>query len=93
MARGRRVLAIHGADDANVPIQGGVGAKGLSQVAYRSEADSQRVMQASGATYVLDVVKGADHALDHIDAALERDEGVTVGRKAAVFFGLEGGAR
>jgi len=86
--RGRRVLAIHGADDQNVPIQGGVGSKGISQVAYRSEADSQRTMLASGATYTLDVVKGADHFLDHIDAGLVRAEGVTVGQKALAFFGL-----
>ena len=89
--QGRRVLAIHGADDANVPIQGGVGAKGLSKVAYRSEAASGRTWAASGAIYALDVVQGADHFLDHIDARMQQAEGVTIGRKAAAFFGLEAG--
>ena len=87
----RRVFAIHGADDANVPIQGGVGAKGLSKVAYRSEAASGRTWAASGAIYALDVVQGADHFLDHIDARMQQAEGVTIGRKAAAFFGLEAG--
>ena len=87
--QGRRVLAIHGADDANVPIQGGVGRNGLSKVAFRSEASSGRAWAASGAAYTLDVVAGADHFLDHLDAALARAEGVGIGPKAVAFFGLE----
>jgi poly(3-hydroxybutyrate) depolymerase len=87
-ARGRRVLAIHGADDANVPIKGGVGSKGLSQVAYRSEDASRRTMEASGAAYTLKIVANADHMLDHIDAALTQAEGATVAKLAVEFFGL-----
>ena len=93
MARGRRVLAIHGVDDANVPIRGGAGTKGVSGVAYQSEADSQRALQTSGATYTLDVVQGADHFLDHIDAGMVRTEGVTIGQKAVAFFGLAGSGK
>ena len=91
--QGRRVLAIHGADDANVPIQGGVGSKGLSKVAYKSEADSERIWAASGATHTLDGVQGADHFLDHIDAALRQADGVSIGQKAVTVFGIGGGAR
>jgi predicted esterase len=85
MAQGRRVLAIHGADDANVPVGGGVG-RGLAQIRFRAEADSQRTMQASGAAYTLEIVPGADHPLDHIDAAL--GAGKSVADQAAAFFGL-----
>lgn len=37
-AKGRQILALHGADDRNVPLDGGVGAQGLSRLAFRSEA-------------------------------------------------------
>jgi polyhydroxybutyrate depolymerase len=87
-AKGMRVLAIHGADDENVPIAGGVGSKGLSKVSYASEAQSQRIMQASGVSYTLDIVPSADHKLDDIDAALQKAEGTSIAEKAVRFFGL-----
>jgi polyhydroxybutyrate depolymerase len=87
-ARGKSILAIHGADDQNVPLAGGKGTKGFAGVAFRSEAQSQQVFAASGATYALDVVSGADHMLDHIDAAMQKSEGVSVAEKSVRFFGL-----
>jgi polyhydroxybutyrate depolymerase len=87
-ARGKRILAIHGAEDENVPVAGGRGSKGVSGVAYRSEAESRQVFTASGAAYDLDLVQGADHYLDHIDAAIQRTDGQSIAEKAARFFGL-----
>ena len=87
-AAGHRVLAIHGADDQNVLIKGGVGTKGVSGVAFRAEAASQATWQASGGAYTLEIVPGADHPLDHIDAALKADGRGTVAEQAAAFFGL-----
>jgi len=87
-ASGLSVLAIHGADDRNVPIAGGRGSKGLAKVAWKSEAQSQAVMTASGAHYTLQIVPGADHLLDHIGARVEQAEGVTIGEKAARWFGI-----
>ena len=87
-AAGRRVLAIHGADDANVPLGGGRGSKGLSDVAYSSEARAQQVFTASGGTYTLQVVPNADHSLDHIQAVIVKTEGAPISEKAAKFFGL-----
>ena len=89
-AKGKRILAIHGAEDQNVPIAGGRGTRGLAQVAWSSEARARQVMTASGATYDLQIVPGADHMLDHLSAAIAKSEGVTIARKAAVFFGLTG---
>jgi polyhydroxybutyrate depolymerase len=89
-ARAKRILAIHGADDQNVPIAGGRGTKGLAQVAWSSEARARQVMTGSGATYDLQIVPGADHMLDHLSAAIAKSEGVTIARKAAAFFGLTG---
>jgi poly(3-hydroxybutyrate) depolymerase len=90
-ARGRRVLAIHGADDQNVPVAGGRGTRGLARVAFASEDHARQVFTNSGASYVLDVVNGADHSLDHIDAAIRRRDGVSVAEKIARFFGLTAG--
>ena len=88
VARGRRLLAIHGADDQNVPIAGGEGTKGYAHIPFNSEAHTQQVYAASGATYILDIVPGADHNLDDIDAALRQNEGAALQAKAAAFFGL-----
>ena len=87
-ARGKRILAIHGADDENVPIAGGRGTKGISNAVYKPEKRSQETFTNSGATYTLQIVPGADHMLDHIAAVLQRTEGVSIAEKAARFFGL-----
>jgi polyhydroxybutyrate depolymerase len=87
-ARGQRILAIHGDIDENVPIAGGRGTKGMSGVAYASEAHSQAVMTRSGARYDLMVVKGADHKLEDIDTIVRRTDGQSIAQKAATFFGL-----
>jgi len=87
-AKGKRVLAIHGADDQNVPIEGGAGTKGISRAVYKSEARSRQVFTDSGASYTLQIVPGADHKLDHIDAVIQQTEGMSIAEKAARFFGL-----
>jgi polyhydroxybutyrate depolymerase len=87
-AYGKRLLALHGADDQNVPTAGGRGSKGLSRVAYASQEATGRVWQASGAQYLLQVVPGADHAVDSIDAHIQKTEGQTLAQKIARFFGL-----
>jgi polyhydroxybutyrate depolymerase len=87
-ARGKKILAIHGADDANVPIAGGQGSEGISLAVYNSEERSQQSFQSAGVSYTLQIVPGADHQLDHIQDAIQRSEGVTIAEKAAKFFGL-----
>jgi len=87
-ARGKRILAIHGAEDANVPIAGGRGTKGMSGAVYNSQERTRLSFAKSGASYDLLVVKGADHRLDHIEDAIQQSEGVSIAEKAALFFGL-----
>jgi polyhydroxybutyrate depolymerase len=87
-AKGKRVLAIHGADDKNVPIEGGKGSKGISRAVYKSEAHARQVFTDSGASYTLQIVPGADHKLDDIDAVIQQTEGMSIAEKAARFFGL-----
>jgi polyhydroxybutyrate depolymerase len=87
-ARGKHILALHGADDKNVPIDGGRGSKGLSRTAYASQAETAKVWQDSGAVYELQIVAGADHAVDAIDAQIRATEKQSLGQKIARFFGL-----
>lgn len=88
LARGKRILAIHGADDANVPIAGGQGSQGLSRAVYNSEDRTRQTFIAAGASYDLLVVPGADHKLDHLGEALQKTDGQSIAEKAAQFFGL-----
>jgi polyhydroxybutyrate depolymerase len=87
-ARGKKILAIHGAEDANVPIAGGRGTQGLSTAVYSSEERTRQSFANSGAQFDLLVVPGADHKLDHIQQAIERTESRSIAEKAAQFFGL-----
>lgn len=88
LARGRRILSIHGALDANVPVAGGRGPVGLSGIAFRSERDTQAIFAAAGADFHLEIVPGAVHQLADIDAKLRATDGTSLAEKAARFFGL-----
>lgn len=87
-ARGKHLLALHGADDKNVPIDGGRGSKGLSRTAYASQAETAKVWQNSGAVYELQIIAGADHAVDAIDAQIRATEKQSLAQKITRFLGL-----
>ena len=87
-ARGKRILAIHGVQDRNVPFAGGKGSEGLSGATYHSEDYAKSVFIRSGATYDLLLLDGADHKIMDIDAAVRRTYGLSIAEEAARFFGL-----
>jgi poly(3-hydroxybutyrate) depolymerase len=87
-AHGKRILAIHGEQDANVPVAGGRGTKGISRAVYNSEEHSRQSFESAGASYDLLVLKGADHRLDHVTQAIQLSEGRSLAEKAADYFGL-----
>lgn len=87
-AQGKRLLAIHGEDDQNVPIQGGRGTKGISRTDFASQAATARIWRDSGAVYDLQVIRGADHSTEVIDAQIVKAESQTLAQKVARFFGL-----
>lgn len=89
-ARGKRILAIHGDEDRNVPITGGSGTRGISRAVYNSEARSRESFLKAGASYRLLIVRGADHDLGRINSALRQQTGMTVAQTIAQFFGLGG---
>jgi polyhydroxybutyrate depolymerase len=87
-SQGKRIMAIHGEDDKNVPIGGGRGPKGLSGVSFASQAATANVWRASGATYDLQVIPASDHSTEVIDAQIVKTESQTLAQKIARFFGL-----
>jgi poly(3-hydroxybutyrate) depolymerase len=90
-ARGKTLLAIHGAEDANVPLGGGKGTKGVTNIAYKSEQDSKAMFERSGGKYIIQLLPGGDHNLEHIGAAIQKAEDISLAEKAARFFGLDQG--
>jgi len=87
-ASGKRILAVHGAEDENVPVAGGRGTKGISRTIFNSEERTRQTFTNAGASYNLQVVRGADHKLDHIEDAMQQAEGQSIAEKSARFFGL-----
>ena len=87
-AKGKRIWAIHGALDKNLPVQGGFGTQGVTDIDYNSQEYSQRIFAQSGAEYRLDILPGIDHSLKNLTNAIEQREQRTFGREAALFFGL-----
>ncbi len=84
----KRILAIHGVLDENVPINGGNGSKGITDIDYKSQSYAKGAFEESSATYTIDAVEGADHSLATIrDIMFKRDKR-TLGKSAALFFGL-----
>lgn len=73
-AKGRRIMAIHGAEDVNVPVGGGAG-QGIANVVFRSEAQTKAAFEKGGATYQLWLVPGADHRPSHIRDAISQQGG------------------
>jgi poly(3-hydroxybutyrate) depolymerase len=90
VAKGGRILAVHGAADENVPVAGGDGAQGLVMFNYNSEAYTAKIFRNSGATYDLKIVPGAQHDLEGIDGALQKSDGLSIGDETVRFFGLAG---
>jgi polyhydroxybutyrate depolymerase len=92
-ARGKRILAIHGADDQNVPMAGGQGSRGASRFRFTSQEQSRQVFANSGASFTLISVPGAGHRYGEVDDRMKQAGGVSVVDKAVDFFGLGGAAR
>lgn len=87
-AKGKRVLAIHGTADENVPIEGEYGRKGVTDVRYKSEMHAKQVFEKSGAKYTVYTVEGAGHELKDIMRVLYGRDHQRLGRTTMLFFGL-----
>lgn len=87
-ARGHTILNYHGADDLNVPIAGGYGEKGVTDISFTSQEQAKRFFEASGGHYVLQVYPGADHSIEHLSEASQRLDGISIGERIARDLGL-----
>ena len=72
-----------------MPIKGGRGTGIDRGDEKRSQEASGKAFAAAGASYTLDIVRGARHKLDTIDAALRKTEGVSLPEKIVGFLGLD----
>jgi poly(3-hydroxybutyrate) depolymerase len=87
-ASGKKILEIHGEKDENVPMAGGIG-KGISRAEFKPQEYAKRVFESSGATYALEVLHGAAHQMDTMEAAMESEQGMTLAARIVKFLELE----
>lgn len=73
----------HGALDDNVPIVGGFGSKGVTNINFTSQAKAQALFENSGGRYLLHVLPDADHAIEHLSLSSQRQDGLTIGERLA----------
>lgn len=87
-ARGHTVINYHGVDDINLPTAGGFGTKGVTNIDFTSQEQAKERFEAAGGTYILKVLAGSDHSLEHMSAAARRLDGFTIGELVARDLGL-----
>lgn len=89
-AKGKHILALHGKDDKNMPIEGGYGTESINKKTdYNSQSYTQSVYDKSGAYYKLVILEGADHNPKTINDALIKTKGITLPEQIVEFFGLK----
>lgn len=88
-ARGNVMVNIHGAQDENLPIEGGHTEKGFNKKTdYKSQAYARSVFESSGARYDLILLQGADHSPETINAKLWETENMSLPHKIVRTLGL-----
>ncbi|MFH1158200.1 MAG: PHB depolymerase family esterase [Pseudomonadota bacterium] len=75
---GLQVLDIHGENDQNVPVEGGVGRKSVTKLNYRSAYETNRILKDAGASIQMKIVPGAGHNIGDISQKLLSSEGATL---------------
>lgn len=89
-AKGKHILAIHGQNDQNAPLEGGYGTKAINKKTnYRSQAYSKEVFENSGAIYDLLVLPNAEHSPETLNTVLLEKEGLTLPQKIVSYLGLD----
>lgn len=85
-ARGKRVLALHGLQDENVPLAGGYGRRSIARVNFPAQSRSKDVFELSGAHYALEVLSDAGHRVSTIDDNIRRTQNIGLPEKIVKFF-------
>jgi polyhydroxybutyrate depolymerase len=78
----------HGALDVNLPIVGGFGSKGVTNINFTSQAKAKALFESAGGRYLLHVLPGADHSIEHLSLSSQTQDGLTIGERLARDLGL-----
>lgn len=89
IAKGKKLLAIHGDLDENYPYNGDVGTKSTAGTDFVSQESSKDLFEKSGARYQIMLVKGAEHKTETIDRVLENQGTRGLPETIVHFFGLD----
>lgn len=73
----------HGALDVNLPIVGGFGSKGVTNINFTSQAKAKALFENAGGRYFLHVFPGADHSIEHLSLSSQKQDGLTIGERLA----------
>ena len=88
-AAGKKILNIHGAQDANLPPEGGHTTTGVNkETNYKSQDYAREIYERDGAHYDLLLLEGAEHKPDTINLALIKTEHTTLPQKIVTYLGL-----
>lgn len=90
-AKGSRIMNIHGAQDTNLPIEGGHTKSGANKKTnYKSQEYTKDVFSQSGVAYELLLLEGADHSPSTLNEILIKEHGMTLPEKIVDYVGLDG---
>ncbi len=88
-AKGSRIMNVHGAQDDNLPIEGGHTKAGINKKTnYKSQTYTKNVFSKSGAEYELFLLDGADHSPSTLNEILIKEHGMTLPEKIVDYLGL-----
>lgn len=72
----------------NLPVAGGYGTKGVTNIDFTSQEQAKAFFEASGGRHVLQLYPGADHSIEHISEASLKRDGITIAERIARDLGL-----
>jgi poly(3-hydroxybutyrate) depolymerase len=87
-ARNHTIFNYHGALDVNVPIAGGFGTKGVTNIEFTSQAKATALFEHSAGRYLLNVLPDADHSVEHLSLSSQKQNGLTIAELLARDLGL-----
>lgn len=87
-ARGHTIYNYHGTDDINLPIAGGFGKKGVTNIRFTAQTKAKELFEAAGGRYVLKTLPGADHSIEHMSESSKKLDGLSIGERVAKDLGL-----
>lgn len=90
-ASGHTIYNYHGEADQNVPIVGGTGSKGVTNINFTSQAKAKQLFENAGGHYVLQLFANADHAIEHLSSASQQLDGRSIAQRIAQDLGLAAG--